>query len=367
MKIILILVFYTILYNTPLLSMDKKKQITYASFQKKKYPNKRTIIKRKKIIPPYARTIKERLLAHCMKHSEIYLSTLSTKNDYNLYEIKKWLISISLVNKHLYETAQKPFFIKRLIRSIADKNDLYTEEEIASTLNTPGTRKYIHLNNQLFNINFRNPQKLNELIKTTADQDYRRRDNGLTPLMYYIYQESLPMVQLFLESSSNMAHYHTIDPISASITILNVPIFNILMKHKPNNFDLYFPLRYAIERYSQETKNRSLRNQERIDKCKNIIVTLLRAGADATEGFIYAIEHEYFQFFFVKTFMQYNANPNEVFTKIIEYILTTTIINEDAYKVMGQVSKSPLFTKNIHLKTLETYQKRINIIKTIIN
>jgi hypothetical protein len=304
------------------------------------------------------------ILIHCMLYTDIYHTLLQQNSD--LEQMRNWFVSLSLVNKCSYDRANQSHTVRTLIKSIARDNDHYTEETIARTLNTPGARRYIKTSSQLFNNNL-TIEKVKQLkdVKIGADINYRRNNysSGATPLIYFIYQKSLSKVSLLLELKANINHYCSLDPISASIQVLHLPIFRLLMEHKPEDFDLYYPLRYAMQQYTQITTSPSPSKRKQ-KNCKSIIVALLDAGADATEGLEYAIEQEYFDSFLVEICIEYKADPNGAFVKLTQYMLFNPKACLDHVKtITALLKKSPLFKKRKNRKLLYTKIEQMHMLQ----
>jgi hypothetical protein len=304
-----------------------------------------------------------------LEKSNDVLKSISKDNSYSLEELRNWYVPLSLVNKTVLRTAQRPKFIKALITTVAYDNDHYNEGDIAQVLNTRGARIHMKHCARLFNPTIM-MCTLRSLKRNGADFNYRKpyACGGDTPLTYLIRQQQSPLEQSLiaihqlLHYGARLDHYADIDPLSLSIKLEQLDIFYALIKYyDETKNDLYYPLRYAIEKYATTPAGGdSLLLREKYQKC---IITLLEKNADATEGLIYAIEQGYLCFFLIRTCIKYNADPNETFKKFMDYVFTHRDEPQSYLKNMVDIfKKSPQFKQEENSTFLEHRAACINTI-----
>jgi len=314
-------------------------------------------IKKLKHKPPINSTVIIRLL----EKSDCCLRNASQDQSYTLTELHNWVKPLSMVNKRVYSLAQNTKFLRGIVSSVAHSNDHYNEGDIAQALNTPGARRYIRLCSQLFNTHLTHDTVYFLIKKEGADINYRApyHTGGDTPLIYAIRRQSLKYTRILLQNDARLDHYAGIDPISLSITIGNGTIFKLLMLYyNPDKGNLDLPLRQAIQQYATvDTQEANIQK-----KYKKIIKILLNKNADATEGVIYAIEHGYlYPSLLYLLIYKYNADPNEAFKKLTEYVLNNSNAQQSHVKsALRVIAQSSAFKKEESEEVLSTYAKRIN-------
>ena len=138
----------------------------------------------------------------------------------------------------------------------------------------------------------------------------------------------------------------------------------------PDNFDLYYALICVIRKYAEVASYESSCKNDTMKQHEHMLCLLLnyKQADDATECLLYTIENGYFYPLIINILVsQYNADPNEAFEKLTDYVLTQKNADKENVKnVIYILKQSPSFNKETNGKMLTKHVERINTLRALI-
>lgn len=211
------------------------------------------------------------------------LTTHITASCYSPEQAKYFIVLLGLVNKELSSYTQEPAVVRTFISNLSHN---YNKQTVAKEINTPGSRQYLIVNDQLFNTHALNEKQIAALIEKGADINYLPEQPCMPSLLMRAATHHPAMVTYLLKQGAFInLEVDGSNPLKTALTFNNDKSVENLISYTSKNDR---SIAAAWNKFSSEDLKDGL--QQFIEKKNNKMAQLfITKGAAVPENYLYEL------------------------------------------------------------------------------